>query len=173
MRRTDATRAGLKHSPCTASDVDWQTAVSALSRAAGRYGEILISTGRNRAAAASRLWKQGRHDTTLKDDLAKAACALLALAEGGAEGDGSRPGKLSKLDRDPEVAAFLCKRLETMYLDEARAEALQRFGPDRVPSRASIHRYWQRQKASAPSDLAERPAASPRPILRRMPAGGR
>ena len=154
MRRTDATRAGLKHSPCTASDVDWQTAVSALSRAAGRFGEILISTGRNRAAAASRLWQQSRHDTTLKDDLAKAACALLALAQDGAERGGGELApdmrrhhrRLSRLDRDPEVAAFLCHRLKTMYLDEAIDEAVKLFGPDRVPCRSSVHRYWQRRR---------------------------
>ncbi len=154
MRRTDAARAGLMHSPCTASDVDWQTAVLALSRATERYGGLLALAGGNRVEAVSQLWQQSCQDATLREDLAKAACALLALAQGGAEGDRSRlasgwlyrPGKLSKLDRDPEVAAFLCKRLETVYLDEARAEALQRFGPDRVPSRASIHRYWQRQR---------------------------
>lgn len=154
MRRTDATRAGLKHSPCIASDVEWQTAVSALSHATGRYSEILVSTGGNRTAASSRLWQQSRHDTKLKDDLAKAACALLALAQVGAERDVGEPAsdrqrhhrRLSKLDRDPEVAAFLCERLKTMYLDEAINEAVKLFGPDRVPCRSSVHRYWQRQR---------------------------
>lgn len=156
MRRTDAAHAGLMPGPCTASDVDWQTAVSALSRAAQRYGGFLESAAGNRAEAASQLWQRSCQDAALREDLARATCALFALGSGGDEGDGSRPasgwlcrpGKLSKLDRDPEVAVFLCKRLETMYLDEARAEALQRFGPDRVPSRASIHRYWKRQKRS-------------------------
>jgi len=53
---------------------------------------------------------------------------------------------LSKLDRDPEVAAFLCERLKTMHLDEAIDEAVRVFGPDRVPCRPSVHRYWQRQR---------------------------
>ena len=154
MHRTDAVHAGLAHSPCTASDVDWQTAIAALSRAAERYGGLLASAGGNRAAAASQLWQRSCQDAELREDLAKAACALLTLASGGDEDSGSRrasgwlrrPGKLSKLDRDPEVAAFLNELLGKMYLNEARALAVQRFGPDRVPSRASFHRYLQRQR---------------------------
>ena len=154
MHRTEAAHAGLTHSSCISSDVDWQTTVSALSRASRRYGEILVSAGGNRAEAASLLWQRSRHDMTLRDDLAKAACALLALAPGEAEGSGERPasgwqrrpGKLSKLDRDPEVAAFLSECLESMYVDEALARAKQQFGADRVPGRSAAYHYWQQQR---------------------------
>ena len=139
------------NTPCTAGDMDWQKAVSALSRAAGRYGEALVRADGDRAAAASLLWARSRHDTALREDLAKAACALLALAPGGAEHKGSapasglrrRPGRLSRFDQDPEVAAFVRERLGTMPVIKIAEDVLARFGPDRAPRKTAIWRYWR------------------------------
>ena len=160
------------NAPCTAADTDdWQSAMAALSRVAGRYGDLIAARGGDWAKAASLLWARSRHDRALEEDLARAACALLALGPAGAAAnDGEapaevrrrRPGKLSHLDRDPEVAAFLCARLERSYLDEAIAQAVARFGPDRVPSRSSVHRYWQRrQRERHPPERPLRPTKAP------------
>ena len=68
----------------------WQKMVAALSRATGRY---LASAGGDRAEAATQLWRRSRHDTALREDLAKSACALFALAPGAAESAAGRRGK--------------------------------------------------------------------------------
>ena len=107
---------------CTTGDMDWQKAVAALLRAAGGYSALLASTGGERAVAATLLWKRSRHDEALREDLAKAACALLALAPVGTGHEGEapdlglrrRPGRLSRFDQDPEVAAFVRERLGTV-----------------------------------------------------------
>ena len=108
--------------------------------------------GGNRAEAAALLWKRSRHDEALREDLVKAACALLALAPPVARHEGEapalgwrrRPGRLSKCDLDPEVAAFVRERLGTMPVIKIAAEVLARFGPDRAPRKTAICRYWQR-----------------------------
>ena len=98
------------NAPCTDGDKDdWQKAVVALSRAAGGYSALMVEAGGNRAEAASLLWKRSRHDEALREDLVKAACALLALAPPVARHEGEapalgwrrRPGRLSKCDLDP------------------------------------------------------------------------
>ena len=99
-------------------ELDWRKALPALSRAAGRYGAALASADGDRAGAASLLWKRSRHDAALREDLVKAACALFALAPRNGDDPPSgwrrRPGPLSRLDRDPEVAAFVRERLGTV-----------------------------------------------------------
>ena len=134
--------------------MDWQKAVAALSRAAGRYGEGLAKTGGERGAAASLLWARSRHDESLREDLVKAACALLALAPVGAGNEGEapaagaagqrRPGRLSRFDQDPEVAAFVQERLGRMPVVGIAEAALARFGPERAPRKTAISRYWHR-----------------------------
>ena len=154
MQHSDTAPAGPVPGPCTVANLDWQAKISAFSRTAFRYSDLLASTGGNRTEAASRLWQLSRHDAALREDLAGAACALLALGPGGAGIVGAapasdwrrRPGRKSKLDRDREVAGFLSECLETMYLDEAIEQAVKRFGAERVPSRSSVHRYWRRQR---------------------------
>ncbi len=79
------------NAPCTDGDKDdWQKAVVALSRAAGGYSALMVEAGGNRAEAASLLWKRSRHDEALREDLVKAACALLALAPPVARHEGAR-----------------------------------------------------------------------------------
>ena len=101
-------------------DLDWRKAVPALSSADG-----------DREEAASLLWRQSRRDTLLREDLVRAACALLALAPAAAEptsGWKRRPGPLSRLDRDPEIVR----------------QARDRFWPDRTPDKSAIWRWWRR-----------------------------
>ncbi len=152
MRRSDAAPVSPVQGPCTAGDGGWQEAVATLSRAAGRYGALLAAAGGDRAEAASRLWLRSRDDAALRDDLARAACALLALAPGGGEttrpaskpAGRRRPGRLSRFDLDPEVAAFVRERLGTMPVVRIADAALARFGPDRAPRKTAICRYWHR-----------------------------
>ena len=84
----------------------------------------------------------------------KAACALLALAPVGAGNEGEvpasgaagrrRPGRLSRFDQDPEVAAFVQERLGRMPVVGIAEAALARFGPERAPRKTAISRYWHR-----------------------------
>ncbi len=133
---------------CRDEELDWRKAVPALSRAAARYGEVLASADGDRAGAASLLWKRSRHDVSLREDLVKAACALFALAP--REGDDPpsgwrrRPGPLSRLDRDPEVAAFVRERLGTVPVATIARQLRERFGPDRAPGKSTIWRWWRR-----------------------------
>ena len=132
---------------CEGEELDWQKAVPALSRAASRYGEALASAGGDRAEAASLLWKRSRRDTLLRKDLVKAACALFALAPAAAEppsGWKRRPGPLSRLDRDPEVGAFVRERLGTVPVAEIVRQARDRFGLERAPGKSAIWRWWRR-----------------------------
>ena len=139
--------------------MDWQKAIMALSRAAGRFGEALAKAGGDRAEAASLLWARSRHDEALREDLTKAACALLALAPAGAAGEERvetpapgwrrKPGRLSRFDQDPEVAAFVRARLGTMPVTEIEALVLAEFGPDRAPRKTAIWDYWRRLRAES------------------------
>ena len=127
--------------------LDWRKAVPALSRAAARFGEALASADRDREQAASLLWKRSRHDAALREDLVKAACALFALAHPGADpGPGWRqpPGRLSRLDRDPEVGAFVRERLGRVPVAEIVRQVRDRFGPERAPGKSAIWRWWRR-----------------------------
>ena len=129
-------------------ELDWRKAVPALSRAAARFGEALASADRDREQAASLLWKRSRHDAALREDLVKAACALFALAHPGPVDPppSSRrpPGRLSRLDRDPEVGAFVRERLGTVPVAEIVRQVRDRFGPERTPGKTAIWRWWRR-----------------------------
>ena len=132
--------------------MDWQKAILALSRASGRYGEALAKAAGDRAEAARLLWAHSRHDTALREDLVRAACALLALAppvakhecEAPVSGWRRRPGPLSKCDRDPEVGAFVRERLGTMTITKIAELTQARFGPERAPRKTAIWKYWHR-----------------------------
>lgn len=50
----------------------------------------------------------------------------------------------SRVDRDPEVAAFLIDCFGRMILKEAYTACLDRFGPERTPGRSTIYRYWHK-----------------------------
>jgi hypothetical protein len=50
----------------------------------------------------------------------------------------------SRIDRDPEVAVFVAKRLGTGTMEEIIAAVQSQFGPGRTPSRSALHRYWAR-----------------------------
>jgi hypothetical protein len=48
----------------------------------------------------------------------------------------------SRIDRDPEVAAFLLDCLGRKLLKETYAACLERFGAERTPGASTISRYW-------------------------------
>ena len=139
------------NAPCNGAALDWQKAVAALSRASGRYAAMLARAGGNRAEATRLLWTRSRRDRALREDLAKAACALLALAMAGEtkpEGPEStarwgRPGRLSKCE-NPEVGAFVRERLGKAPVREIVEAAQERFGPKRAPRASTIYSYWSR-----------------------------
>ena len=147
------------NAPCTAAVDYWQKAISALSRAAGRYGEALAKAGGDRAEAARLLWTWSRHDPAHREDLVKTACALLALVPGGTAGEAQappmgwrrRPGRLSLFDQNPEVAAFVRQRLGTMPITKIAEEVLAEYGPERAPRKTAIWRYWRRLEEEAAS----------------------
>ncbi len=68
--------------------------------------------------------------------------ALLALQDAvfhlGAPGC---PKRLFRLDKDPEVRAFILERIATEDVDKVRLAAIERFGADRVPGKSSVHRF--------------------------------
>lgn len=50
----------------------------------------------------------------------------------------------SRVERDPEVAAFLAECLGTRLLKDAHALCRDRFGEARTPGKSTIQRYWKR-----------------------------
>ncbi len=50
----------------------------------------------------------------------------------------------SRIERDPEVAAFLAECLGTRLLKDTYASCLERFGPGRTPGKTTIQRFWKR-----------------------------
>ena len=71
--------------------------------------------------------------------------SVTAGNEGEAAGAaGRRPGRLSRFDQDPEVAAFVQERLGRMPVVGIAEAALARFGPERAPRKTAISRYWHR-----------------------------
>lgn len=54
------------------------------------------------------------------------------------------PGKRAVFAYDAEVRKFVEERMWNMTLDKCAAEAKNRFGAKRAPSRTAIHRHRQR-----------------------------
>lgn len=52
-----------------------------------------------------------------------------------------RVGTLSRVDRDPELKAFIDERLATHEMSAIREEAVRFFGAERVPSSSALGRY--------------------------------
>lgn len=49
--------------------------------------------------------------------------------------------RLSRLDKDAEVRAFIEARFDHEEISAIRLAAIERFGADRVPSKSSFHRF--------------------------------
>lgn len=65
----------------------------------------------------------------------------------GLDRDTSPVSRLSRLDKEPEVRAFIQERLGTDDVDRIREAAIDRFGADRVPSRSALNRFVKRGRA--------------------------
>ncbi len=57
-------------------------------------------------------------------------------------------GTPSRLDVDPELAAFASECLDSMTFHAAAAAIAARFPPGRSVSASSLHRWWHRQRTS-------------------------
>jgi hypothetical protein len=79
----------------------------------------------------------------------------------------------SRIERDPEVKAFLEDRLLRETIDEAHAECLAEFGPERTPSKTAIGRhlirYRQRLRAMSGEPEPVRRRIHRKPKLRNRP----
>lgn len=54
-----------------------------------------------------------------------------------------RPGVVAKLDRDPEVRAFVEARLDRMTFAEIAAAVAERFPPSRCVRKSAIHAWFR------------------------------
>ena len=110
-----------------------------------------------------------RTQLSLASDHLMAATAQLATVEarleGGIEGTFNDPlkpqptdpterrrmhlgGKLSRLETDTDLRAFVLARIETETFPAIAKAVAQAFPPDRRVSMSSIHRYWQKHFAA-------------------------
>ncbi len=141
-------------SECSSADEKFLSKeLSALQRCIKAYQDIMVLAQGNRLKSAAMLWKRSRHDSALKEDLTKAACAFLSIAS---VLDGEhietvsvptppgRGGRVSKLESDHEVATFIKERLGNTPLQKIATEAQSQFGKKRAPGKSAIHRYWHR-----------------------------
>lgn len=55
-------------------------------------------------------------------------------------------GTLSRVERDPELKAFIDERMATHEMTVIREEAVTLFGEDRVPSSSALGRYAVAQR---------------------------
>lgn len=73
-------------------------------------------------------------------------------------------GTLSRVERDPELRAFIDERMATHEMTVIREEAVKLFGEDRVPSSSALGRYAVAQRRAAQ-------AVTRRARRRRVPRG--
>lgn len=68
-----------------------------------------------------------------------------------------RPGRVPKLDADPELRAFVLARIDRMTYDEIARSVAVEYPVQRRVSRSTIHEWWRKNRARyAPSDTANR-----------------
>ena len=59
----------------------------------------------------------------------------------------SRRGRPSKIDRDPELKAFILSLDDHLFLHEITDKCVRKFGVKRALSRSGLHRFIQSQTA--------------------------
>lgn len=104
------------------------------------------------------------HDARVALALAKELVAVLTPAadDGRADRDDDlppvdpwialhRPGTRCKIDRDPELEAFVRARLDRMTLVAIVAEIARCFPPDRRVSESSMQRWWKKRCSRGPA----------------------
>jgi hypothetical protein len=57
-----------------------------------------------------------------------------------------RPGKIAKLDADPELRAFVLARIDRLTFVEIAAEVAAHFPPARHIGKSGIHEWWHRNR---------------------------
>lgn len=72
----------------------------------------------------------------------------------------------SKIDIDPELRAFILAILPFGTFTEIAEECRSVFGPERAPSRSTIHKWFSRQRALQRGDAAQ---GAPQTQRRRRP----
>ncbi len=58
-----------------------------------------------------------------------------------------RTGRLSKIDANPDLRAFVLARIDRLTFADIAAEAAAHFPPETRPSRSGLHRWWHRHRA--------------------------
>jgi hypothetical protein len=65
----------------------------------------------------------------------------------------------SRIDQDPEMAAFVRERLTVNAYNQTIAqECLEKFGKDRAPSKSAVHRFRMRERERLTLGLSSSPA---------------
>lgn len=58
-----------------------------------------------------------------------------------------RPGRPSKIDSDPELAAFICARIDRLTFFEIADEVTRHFPEERRVKKSAIYAWWARQRS--------------------------
>ena len=107
-------------------------------------------------AVLAQIRAQVRAGADALDGLNRAAQALEGIIQEGLEGPfngvfnaqpnaATRNHQRGKIERDPELQAFIRARCLTQTFHEIAAEVAANFPPDRRVTTSSIHRWWHRR----------------------------
>lgn len=55
-------------------------------------------------------------------------------------------GRVSEIEKDPELEAFILEQRGYHTIEKLRALCVARFGEDRAPSKSGLHRYIQKRQ---------------------------
>ncbi|MFZ1339362.1 MAG: hypothetical protein WAS26_09960, partial [Paracoccaceae bacterium] len=55
-----------------------------------------------------------------------------------------RPGRLTPIEADPELRAYIAARIDRLTFEEVIAEVRASFPPERPTSCSAPHRWWHR-----------------------------
>lgn len=126
----------------------WTKAGEARLRVRALFDRLTDECQGDVRAAGRRLWQRSRHDSALAEDMLKLGCAHMVETW---EPQAFRipppigpKGVRAKLDKHPEVAAYVRERLGLMDVRDIAAECKSLFGPERAPGKSAIYNYWQR-----------------------------
>jgi hypothetical protein len=65
-----------------------------------------------------------------------------------------RPGRLSRIESDSDLRAFILARIQRLTFDQMIDEIRSNFPPERQASRSSLHRWWHRTGKFATASTA-------------------
>jgi hypothetical protein len=62
------------------------------------------------------------------------------------------PGRLSNIEQDPELEAFILRQSACLSIEHIRRECIKKFGAERAPSRSGLNRYINKLKYRTKGD---------------------